>query len=57
MRAALDPETAARIDLRNPMRVQRAWEVLSATGRGLASWQRETEVPTMSGGFSGVHRA
>jgi tRNA dimethylallyltransferase len=45
MRAALDPETAARIDLRNPMRVQRAWEVLVATGRGLASWQRETDVP------------
>jgi tRNA dimethylallyltransferase len=45
MRAALDPETAARIDLRNPMRVQRAWEALVATGRGLASWQRETDVP------------
>ena len=38
----LDPETAARIDQANPMRVQRAWEVLTATGRGLASWQAET---------------
>lgn len=39
MRAALDPDTAARTDLANPMRVQRAWEVLRATGRGLADWQ------------------
>jgi tRNA dimethylallyltransferase len=41
MRAVLareDPETHARIDLANPMRVQRAWEVLIATGRGLADW-------------------
>lgn len=35
-----DPETLARLDRRNPMRVQRAWEVLRATGRGLAAWQR-----------------
>ena len=39
MRDALDPATAARIDLRNPVRVQRAYEVLRATGRGLAAWQ------------------
>ncbi|WP_233588954.1 tRNA (adenosine(37)-N6)-dimethylallyltransferase MiaA [Falsigemmobacter faecalis] len=38
----LDPETAARIDQRNPARVQRAWEVLRTTGRGLAVWQDET---------------
>lgn len=37
--AELDPETAARIDLQNPRRVQRAWAVLAATGRGLAVWQ------------------
>jgi tRNA dimethylallyltransferase len=42
MVAALDAETRARIDLRNPRRVQRAWEVLASTGRGLAHWQ---EVP------------
>lgn len=42
MVAALDPETAARTDLQNPARVQRAWEVLRATGRGLAAWQAET---------------
>lgn len=39
---ALDPETRSRIDTRNPVRVQRAWEVLRATGRGLAAWQDET---------------
>ena len=38
----LDAETAARIDRQNPARVQRAWEVLAATGRGLARWQAET---------------
>ena len=42
MLAELDEETAARIDRKNPMRVQRAWEVLTATGRGLAEWQAET---------------
>ena len=47
MVAALDPATAARIDLRNPARVQRAWEVLNATGRGLASWQAATGAPLL----------
>lgn len=40
--AELDAATAARIDGANPVRVQRAWEVLRATGRGLADWQRAT---------------
>ncbi|MDP4892109.1 tRNA (adenosine(37)-N6)-dimethylallyltransferase MiaA [Cypionkella sp.] len=40
--AELDPATAARIDRNNPARVQRAWEVQAATGRGLASWQDQT---------------
>ena len=40
--AELDPATAARIDRANPARVQRAWEVMQATGRGLADWQAET---------------
>lgn len=40
--AGLDEATRARIDLRNPARVQRAWEVLHSTGRGLADWQAET---------------
>ena len=43
--AGLDPATAARIDLANRARVQRAWEVLRATGRGLAAWQ-DDPVPT-----------
>ncbi|MBT9383174.1 tRNA (adenosine(37)-N6)-dimethylallyltransferase MiaA [Pseudooceanicola sp. CBS1P-1] len=47
MIAALDPETAGRIDLANPARVQRAWEVLRATGRGLAAWQAETPPPRL----------
>lgn len=47
LRDELDPETAARIDLLNPARVQRAWEVLRATGRGLAAWQAETAPPLM----------
>lgn len=38
----LDAATAARIDRANPARVQRAWEVLAATGRGLADWQDTT---------------
>jgi tRNA dimethylallyltransferase len=43
----LDPETAARIDPLNPVRVQRAWEVQSATGRGLAAWQDDTPPPLL----------
>ena len=34
--AELDPETAVGLDQRNRARVQRAWEVWTATGRGLA---------------------
>ncbi|WP_135448646.1 tRNA (adenosine(37)-N6)-dimethylallyltransferase MiaA [Tabrizicola caldifontis] len=45
--AELDPETAARIDPLNGVRVQRAWEVWRATGRGLASWQDETPPPLL----------
>lgn len=44
---ALDPETLARIDQRNPMRVQRAWEVQHATGRGIAAWQDDTPPPLL----------
>ncbi|MFN3261463.1 MAG: tRNA (adenosine(37)-N6)-dimethylallyltransferase MiaA [Pikeienuella sp.] len=43
-----DPETAAGTDLRNPRRVARALEVLRATGRGLATWRRETGPPLVS---------
>ncbi len=48
MVAALDPATAARTDLRNPLRVQRAWEVLRATGRGLADWQAAHAPPVLA---------
>lgn len=47
MIAGLDDETAARIDLKNRARVQRAWEVLMATGQGLATWQAATPAPLL----------
>ena len=48
MRAEVDAETAARTDMANPARVQRAWEVLRATGRGLAAWQRVAAAPLLA---------
>ena len=36
-----DPETARRLKPSDKQRIVRAWEVVSATGRGLADWQRE----------------
>ena len=47
MIATLDPATAKGIDLNNRARVQRAWEVLQATGRGLAAWQAHTPAPLL----------
>lgn len=47
MIADLDSPTRARIDLKNPVRVQRAWEVLTATGRGIVDWQAQTPPPLM----------
>jgi tRNA dimethylallyltransferase len=47
MLADLDPATLARIDVQNPVRVQRAWEVWQATGRGLAAWQAATPAPVL----------
>ncbi len=47
MCAQLDEETLARIDRQNPMRVQRAWEVMQATGRPLAAWQDDTPQPLL----------
>ncbi|GAA6148952.1 tRNA (adenosine(37)-N6)-dimethylallyltransferase MiaA [Pseudooceanicola nitratireducens] len=43
----LDPQTLARIDQANPMRVQRAWEVWRSTGRPLAAWQDDTPPPAL----------
>ncbi|SLN37326.1 tRNA dimethylallyltransferase [Falsiruegeria litorea R37] len=45
--AELDPETTSRIDALNRARVQRAWEVLTATGRPLADWQDDTPPPIL----------
>ena len=45
--AELDAKTAARTDRQNPMRVQRAWEVLTATGTPLADWQDNTPPPLL----------
>lgn len=45
--ADLDARTIAAIDTANPARVQRAWEVQRATGRGLADWQRSTPPPLL----------
>ena len=43
----LDAATVARIDRLNPARIQRAWEVQAATGRGLAAWQDTTGAPVL----------
>jgi len=45
--SGVDAATAERIDRDNPMRVQRAWEVLRATGRGLADWHAATPAPLL----------
>jgi len=45
--ADLDAATLARIDQKNPMRVQRAWEVLNATGQSIAEWQDATPPPLL----------
>ncbi|MDP5216117.1 tRNA (adenosine(37)-N6)-dimethylallyltransferase MiaA [Ruegeria sp. 2205SS24-7] len=45
--AGLDAHTAHGIDRQNRARVQRAWEVLQATGRPLADWQAETSAPIL----------
>ncbi|WP_085805196.1 tRNA (adenosine(37)-N6)-dimethylallyltransferase MiaA [Roseovarius albus] len=47
MLADIDDETRSRIDVQNPMRVQRAWEVLQTTGRGLTDWQDNTPPPLL----------
>ena len=43
----LDAETRARIDVQNPMRVARAWEVLQSTGQSIRSWQAKTPPPLL----------
>jgi tRNA dimethylallyltransferase len=48
MLSELDPATRGRTDPLNPMRIQRAWEVQRATGRGLAEWQDGTGAPVLA---------
>lgn len=43
----LDERTLSRIDLQNPMRVQRAWEVWRTTGQQIADWQDNTPAPLL----------
>lgn len=43
-----DRDTLARLDTANPMRVQRAWEVLAATGHGLAWWHAQAQPAGMA---------
>ncbi len=45
--AGLDRDTAQGLDLANRARVQRAWEVLQATGQGLVHWQAQTPPPLL----------
>lgn len=47
LRDELDEETLHRIDVLNPMRVQRAWEVMKVTGRPIWQWQDETPAPLL----------
>lgn len=43
----LDSATRDSIDTQNPMRVQRAWEVLHATGTSIIEWQTQTPPPLL----------
>ena len=43
----LDARTRADIDLANPARVLRAWEVMRTTGRSIRAWQAETPPPLL----------
>ena len=45
--SGLDAATKSQIDCKNPMRVQRAWEVQKATGRSIAVWQASTPKPLL----------
>ena len=43
----LDKETRDSIDIKNQMRVIRAWEVFKETGKSLKKWQSETKAPIL----------
>ena len=44
--AQSDPETLSKLDANNPARLQRAWEVLEATGMGLSYWHSRPTRPS-----------
>ena len=44
----LDAKTIKRIDVQNPRRVLRAWQVFSYSGRSILDWQNNTPSPTLS---------
>lgn len=48
--AALDPETAARLEVNDRQRILRALEVVAATGRPLSRWQQDTQRPVLEAG-------
>jgi tRNA dimethylallyltransferase len=48
--ALRDPESAARLNLRDRTRIARALEVIEATGRPLADWHREGQPPLLAKG-------
>lgn len=43
-----DPQTLTQIDQRNPVRVQRAWEVHRSSGIGMAQWHENTPPPLVA---------
>jgi tRNA dimethylallyltransferase len=53
--AQADPKALARIDRQNPVRLQRAWEVVRATGRPLADFHAGAAPPLLpAGSFDGM---
>ena len=47
--ADLDNATLSKIDIKNPMRVARAWEVATATGKSLLEWHENIAPPILDG--------
>ena len=45
--ADLDDATLSEIDIKNPMRVARAWEVAKATGKSLLEWHENKAPPIL----------
>ena len=53
--ARIDPEMAARLPVTDRQRLIRAFEVVKATGRSLAEWQRqEKPLPAVAGRFASI---